>query len=419
MRTIGLPRWAAAAVLLLAVAAPGTADEDEKQGWRFEDGLGFESKKHDFKFTLTGYVQGDFRSFRGWDAGDDETGLLRADDRELRRLRTGFEAEWKKLSLELDVDPRTDEDHLKDAYAEYAFKKAFHLRAGHFKLPISLEFLTSAAKTDFVERTLLATHIGPARDWGVMALGEPHERVAYQLGVFAGDGRTAAERAETTVVGRVVVGVLEHLDLGASYAQGDVEQDADLSDPRPKGFLGESPTGYEFYQRHHVHGTRRRFGADALYRRGPVALRGEWLRGTEERRDQGAIFDDLPDQVATGWSASVTWLVTGEKKRGTVEPERPLFHGPGAVEVGLRYEALDFDDDGPDEGFEGVGNRARNIRPAGDRIFTGGVSWWPRKYLRLMGNVVVERYRDPLLAPEPPRKGNYVTLLGRLQFQLP
>ena len=36
-------------------------------------------------------------------------------------------------------------------------------------------------------------------------------------------------------------------------------------------------------------------------------------------------------------------------------------------------------------------------------------------WVRFMGNVLVERYLDPLLAPEPGRRGNYVTLLARAQ----
>jgi hypothetical protein len=39
--------------------------------------------------------------------------------------------------------------------------------------------------------------------------------------------------------------------------------------------------------------------------------------------------------------------------------------------------------------------------------------------VRFYGNVVVERYEDALLAPVPGRKGNYVTLLARLQLSVP
>jgi phosphate-selective porin len=160
-------------------------------------------------------------------------------------------------------------------------------------------------------------------------------------------------------------------------------------------------------------------GADATFRRGPVGLKGEFARGHEERKGQGSTFENLPAVVSKAWSASGTWLVTGDRKRNTIRPEHPVPHGPGAVEVGVRYEWVRVDDEGPDTGFAGVGNRARNLRPAGERILTGGISWWPRQWMRLMGNVVLEQFEDELLAPEPGRQGQYVTILGRLQFQLP
>jgi len=119
-----------------------------------------------------------------------------------------------------------------------------------------------------------------------------------------------------------------------------------------------------------------------------------------------------------GWSANVTWLVTGEKKSRTIRPGRSLFGGPGAIELAARYEELRFDDL-RNEGFESAGSRAANVRPAGLRAFVGGLSWWPSPFLRLMGDVVVERYDDALRAPEPGKKGNYLSLLGRAQVHLP
>ena len=71
------------------------------------------------------------------------------------------------------------------------------------------------------------------------------------------------------------------------------------------------------------------------------------------------------------------------------------------------------------EGFESAGSRAGNIRPAGYEAFTSGLSWWPRSFVRLVGDVVVESYEDALRAPTPGKKGNYVTLLGRVQVGLP
>jgi phosphate-selective porin len=364
-------------------------------------------------------VQADFRSYHDWEAGDEDTGLLRSDTAELRRLRIGFEARYRRLTLELDVDPQDEGDELKNALSNLHLAKGLDVQAGHMKVPVSAEFLTSAARTDFVERSLLATHIGPARDWGVMVQGE-RDWVLVQAGVFLGDGRTRRDRSGTTGVARLVFDVVRGLELGGSASLADVEAEAAGPglDPRAKGIVGEGPAGFLFYDRHFVQGQRRRLGLEGVYRRGPVGLSGEWLRAREERRGQGSVLDDLPAQVATGWYAGATWLLTGEKKDNTIRPRRPLPRGPGAIEVGARWETFRFDDDGPSSGFEGAGNRARNIRPAGDRIVTGGLSWWPVAWLRFMGDVVVERFDDPLLAPEPGRRGNYVTFLARTQLQL-
>ena len=410
--------WLGRGAILAAALLP-VSPADAQDGWRREGS----SLRHgdNFRFSLTGYAQEDFRSFRDWDAGDEDTGLLRSEAHELRRVRVGFEIEIGPLALELDIDPREDTDNLKDAYAELKAGKGLRLRAGHFKLPVSAEQLTSAARTDFIERALLASHVAPSRDWGVMVHGEPSDQVFYQVGVFKGDGRTLFNRAETTAAARLVVRPARSVNLGASFSQGDVE--AEVQQPgievEPKGFLGEGPSGFTFYESHFVSGKRRRLGFELALTPGPTSIVGEWLRGQEERLGQGSTFDDLPDQVVTGWAVTGTWLVTGESKGGRVRPERPLPRGPGAVEISARYEELHFDDDGPDSGFEGAGNRSRNIRPAADRVITGGLSWWPRSWLRLMGNVVVERFEDPLAAPEIGRQGNYVTLLGRLQVQMP
>jgi phosphate-selective porin len=410
-------RTARCAVAFLAVLGASEA-ATAQEGWTIgTDGIRLRSGA--FRLNVGGYVQYDFRAYHDWEAGDEDTGLLRSDPHELRRLRLGFEAEYKRLGFEFDADPQDEGDELKDLIGSLRLAKGLYLRGGHMKLPVSQEFLTSAARTDFVERSLLATHIGPARDWGGMLEGE-WDRLTLQAAVFEGDGRTRDDRSETTGVGRVMFQPVAGLELGGSFSLADVEAEpaGPGLDPEPKGILGEGPSGFEFYERHFVQGQRRRIGAEAAFRRGPVRLTGEWMQAREERLGQGSVLDDLPSQIATGWSAAATWLVTGERKTGNIKPKRALFHGPGAIEIGARLEDLHFDDDGPGGGFEGAGTRARNIRPAADRIFTGGLSWWPVGWVRLMGNVVVERYDDPLLAPEPGRRGNYVTFLARTQLTL-
>lgn len=429
----------------VVLAAPVSAGD-----WKFGPGVGFSSKKADFKLKLTGYFQSDFRAYPNWEAGDKDTGPLRSDSADIRRGRIGFGGNWKDLEYELEADwggparqliyPELFKDRgrpalgwdgveLKDALINYPFTKAFEVRAGHFKLPVSPELLTSASKIDFIERSLIGQNLAPGRDWGVMLHGEVLKRINYQAGVFAGDGRTELFRAETTVAARVLYRVIRGLDAGGYFSQGNVkappEPPAGLLVvpleliPVANGFGTRGPSGYRFSDRRFVEGRRLRAGLEATLARGPFGVKGEYMHGREERKGQSAIFTDLPEEVANGWAISATWLLTGDKKERTIKPKKPLFKGIGAIEIGARYEGLRYDDNGPNVGFEGAGNRARNMRPAALKVATGGVSWWPTPWMRVMGNVVVDRYIDELLAPETRRLGNYVSLQGRLQFHLP
>lgn len=404
-------------VLAILAATSATAAAEE---WKW--GPSAKISRPGFELRLVGYVQEDFRRY-----GDDfenERGERPElnETTDLRRLRLGFEMEAKRFEVQLQFDPAEEFDKLKDAYLELKFAKAFHVRGGNFKVPVSGEWLTSASRTDFIERAMPIAELAPGRDWGIALLGDPLKSVFYEVGVFQGDGRRDQSRADTTVAARLVLNPIDDLDLAGSFSQGDVKADPEAADVdlSAKGFPGNSPTGFNFSVRRFVNGTRRRLGGDLHYTPGPIGLRFEFLRGTEERKGQGSVFDDLPDEVSTGWAASFTWLVTGGSKKRTIEVEKGLHQGgAGAIEVGARYEQLRFDDDGEDMGFAGAGNRARNIRPVSNRVLTGGLSWWPLGWIRLMGNVVVERFEDELLAPVPGRKGNYVTLLGRAQVAIP
>ena len=412
-----------ASVLLAATAAAQEKKKEPPPGWRVKP-FSIENRAADFRLALTGYVQADLRSFPDWPAAGEDGGVLHADELEWRRLRIGLEGRWKRLTFEVDVDPVFDDprdaDELKDAWLSLRLAKAFEVRGGHMKLPVSPERLTSPAKTDFIERAAAVEAIAPTRDWGVMLHGEIGRALEYQAGVFEGDGSQSPDRAGTTAAARLVLKPARWLDLAGSFAQGDVEAEpvGGEVDPEPKGFSGWSASGFRFFPPLYVEGRRLRWGADARIQAGPIAVWGEFLEGREKRRGQGPTLEDLPDLRGDGWSVTATWLVTGEKKTRTIRPDRSLFRGPGAVEIAVRYEELWFDDVS-DEGFESAGNRAANVRPAGLRAFTGGLSWWPSSFLRLLGNVVVERFDDALRAPEPGKEGNYVSVLGRVQVHLP
>jgi hypothetical protein len=183
-------------------------------------------------------------------------------------------------------------------------------------------------------------------------------------------------------------------------------------DPEAKGLRGESASGWTFFHRPHVDGPRRRLGADVVYTLSAFTLKAEVLHSHEERRGQGSTFTDVPPVAGFGWSTVAIWRVHGPRSKKDESKARPL-------DVLLRFESLHFDDTGDPSGFEGSGNRARNLRPETGRALSAGVTYWLRPWVRLMGNAVIDRYSDGLLAPEKDRQGNYVTLLARLHVELP
>lgn len=389
----------------------------------------FEWKRGELKLKLVGYVQGDLRAFPGWDVAPGD----RDDRGDVRRLHAGFEFEAGRLSGEVVVDgadltnhalgdkdeqpaftPRT---HFKDVYLEFALAKHHFLRAGHFKLPVSREFLTSAAKTDFLERSLVSDALAPDHDLGFMAGGKlaVAHGLSYLVGVFAGDDWSHDSRAGTTGAGRIVLEPLAGLQLAVNGSVGQVTaaQGTNTFTPPENGLHGETATEWKFFHRKYVDGQRRRIGGDVVYATGPLTFKTEILAAHEDRKAQGPGSEDLPPVHGLGGAVSTIWRVHGPRAKKDKQ------HGRQVVDLAVRYDWLGFDDDGPDEGFENLGTRASNIRPAGCRAWTGGVSYEPRPWWGLMGNVILERYTDALTAPEPGRKGTYVTTLVRMQIAIP
>lgn len=399
-------------------AAAQTGDA-VKEGWHL-DGLAL--KKGKSKIELAGYAQGDFRKF-DWEPQETDLGPLRAEESELARLRIGLKAEFGKVLFELVADPRKSQigGRLKDATVGYQFSKKAVLLVGHFKPEVSPEFLTSASKTDFIDRSMAADRLAPDREWGVGLSGEIG-KFWYGVGGFAGDGASADQSAKESGAARLTYEAAKGLVIGGSFMQGKVEPDERIGsrEPSPKGGQGRTASGFNFWERAHVKGTRRRLGGDAAYSRGPFRIIGEYLELREQRLGQGSTSQDIPDVRGRGWSVQASYLLTGEKKASTVTPTKSVFQGgKGALEIAARVEGLKFDDTGDPEGFAGYGNRTRNIAPSGATAIAAGLNYWASDFLKFQGNALWESYNDPLIAPVPGNKGRYFTLLGRIQVMVP
>jgi hypothetical protein len=246
--------------------------------------------------------------------------------------------------------------------------------------------------------------------------------VKYEAGVFrqGGENVRSSERtdaqSERTFAGHVVVKPwnnsktlrsLRSLAAGIAYTDGRLP--AGLNSLRGKTVPGDS-----FFDRVYVKGRRQRVGGEFQWRPGPTSVQGEFIRSRDQRMGQGIDDENLPDAVARGWYVSSTWLVTGERKKDTIEPNRPFLKGGiGAVELAGRIERL-----GSGGAARGAFSspRAWSIPARTDDVWTAGVNWYLNGFIKLQANVIREERRagDAII----PGQGALWSRTVRIQFGL-
>lgn len=323
-----------------------------------------------------------------------------------RRARVGLEGRvLDDFEYELDYEARDDEHPWRNAFVNFRRWRAAEIRVGRFKMPFSREQLTGVFNLNFIERSLLASQVAPGRDTGVMLHGRLADGVLrYQTGVFRHDGdnaRVNGERVgEGVWAGRVLATPWAHgprllrtLEAGGGVTAGRIEEGLN-------GLRGRTLSGYDFTEAVYVKGRRVRMEIEGGWAPGPFGLDAEYVRLQDQRNGQGLGDVDLPDALMQGWSVGATWVLTGERKNGGVEPRRRFLQdGAGAVELAARIETLRFGSRGTG-GEEPFANpRAANLLENRDRILTLGVNWYLNPFARVIVNATREDIRDPERSP--------------------
>ncbi len=431
-------------------AAAEKEAEEEKRGGRFRFVMAKRPSIRVRKVARADFrvkSQLDFSSFLPKNPSERQPGEGLLD---LHRMRVGVEGNFLKhfeyefeyelrdrLADVLGIDPTEVQHPWRDAWVNFRYLRDFQIRAGKFKIPFSRDQLTGPTNLDFAFRSRLASQLAPARDIGIVAHGRFFRRaLSYEAGIFKQDGENAeftddepevAVRTGSglrTFAGRVTgeplryLGVpkaLRRLELGGAFASTTVPQGL-------RSLRGRMATGETFFPRFFVHGHRLRIGTELNWEPGPFSLRGEFVHVSEERRGQSLAGRDLPNLVSRGWYLSGSWVVTGEKKQGGVEPRKDflLERGLGAVELAGRWEALRFGS------AQHLGRplrieRASNVLGNSDRAWTVGVNWYWNRHIKIQFNAIRERIEDfeesrrrtPLLGHPI-----YWTRLCRVQFVL-
>jgi phosphate-selective porin len=359
-----------------------------------------------------------------WEHLEDEGGTF-----EFTRKRVGVEGELTRyIEFEVEAEMRK-ENPWRDVFVNVKPAAAFEVQAGKFKMPFSYDQTTGEFSLDFISRSLVGRQIAPGRDIGVMAHGRLFRRIlVYEIGAFRHDGENAEIEPgflepgeefpdEHGAAARLTVQPLRHAGVGDAYREMHVAV-AYTTSSVPEGLnsvSGESVLGYQFFEPVYTLGARRRFGTEFVWMPGPVGIKAEYIRTSEQRRGQGLGDVDLTDFHSSGWYVSGTWAITGEPKADGIEPKRPLFAGGfGALEVGVRYDELGFfSGSSPEEPFRNP--RADNVLENRDRVWTVGVTWYLNKWGKIQLNGIHESFADPERSPNPGQAGMW-TAACRLQF---
>ncbi len=421
-----------------ADADPAQKDQDEEKEGKGKRSTGarFLLRRHPsfrvgraFRMDFRVKFQHDLRTFNPALTGDE------GDVANLKKMRVGIEGTvFRIFEYEVEREIRNEvadlfnlrsrETHAlwRDVYGNFRYFRRVQVKAGQFKLPFGMDQLYGRFRQDFVFRSLIGERLAPGRDRGIMLHGRLLDRgLQYQAGIFEHDGwkahgivtengvATAFPRTgKRTFAARVtgtpfrlfrVPAPFKTLELGGAFTENPVNEG--LNSLRGRSWV----VTHNYFPRINVKGHRLRVGTELNWEPGPFGLKAEVIRVREERFEQGLRGNDLPDLIHRGWYFTTTWVITGEKKAGGVEPRKPFVwwghgggHGLGAIEVASRYEQIRH---GSSEhiGLPSRSSRAANIAAASERVATFGVNWYLNRFMKIQFNGIRELIEDPERSP--------------------
>lgn len=390
------------------------------------DGLKFKSVDGDFTAQLGAYAQMD-------SAWYDDDGTDLSDGTELRRARLSMSGtvlrDWD-YKVEADFagttqGGSTNTVSLTDAYLRYNGFHAMSFTAGNFKVPFSLEAVSSGKYITFMERGLPFAFLN-LRSLGGMAATAGNNWTAA-LGLFGNtvtsqnaddEGKSAAARVTFAPVYRkdraLHLGFAAQIRAPDQNASGSKREtvrfrskpESNISsdglfecstvsatntanpDPAvqncvPANFGGTGGFGRSsgrLVDTGNISGDVNYYsllGAEAAAIYGPFSVQGEYMRAYVNRElSRDAAFN--------GYYVYGSFFLTGESRnyradKGTfdiLQPEHPFSAGGGwgAWEVAVRFSSIDLNDEDVN------GGRMQDL--------TVGLNWYPNAFMRLAANYV-------------------------------
>jgi len=377
-----------------------------------------ESANGQNSLSVNGRVHFDYRSFNYEDTGaGNQLEAKGADTFDMRRARIGVKGKFAKYysgELVLNMAGADGKDIIDVAYLDVNWFEKAKFRFGQFKMPFSLEQLTSSNNIDFIERSFVDAYI-PAKERGAQIFGEPFTGVTYGLAVstgLKGSEATAAAARELDngsdgidVIGRATVNFAEImgnkemvLHAGLALSKGDQTQGLDgiggAQKTRTRSdvtFFTPLTPGLGAAWDREI--DRTRVGLEGVVAQGPFKLQGQYLRANY---DFMTAANKTRDYDINTMYIQALWTISGETHAsrykagafGGLKPSKNFnpddFTG-GAWEVGFRYgkfDASDFKDGSYMTGFA----EARDI--------TAGIKFVPSPNVRFMMDYVKTDFQN-------------------------
>jgi phosphate-selective porin OprO/OprP len=241
------------------------------------------------KIQLSGYTQIRYQVL-------EEAG--KPDGFDIRRARVDLKGNLTpfllyRLQFDLATTPK-----LVDAYTEINLNRYFLFTVGQAKIPFSLENVTTDSKLDFIDRSqgvealvargkdLIGNQNG--RDIGIQLAGtilklKDRPLLDYNVAILNGAGINVVDNNERKdISGRLILHPIAGLDIAGSYYNGArlipavaaVKTNGEITTPAVDAHSVE----------------RNRYGFDLNYEWKNLAVRGEYINGTDDKTERDGYY---------------------------------------------------------------------------------------------------------------------------------
>ena len=382
-----------------------------------ENGLGLKSKDGNNTAQFTGRVHMDYRHYTP-DYGVGQTTDSYQNLAEVRRARFGVRGQFAKdfkyqllANFGASDGFSSTSSTADEMWVNYAANPEAQFQFGLFKMPFSLEQMTSSNNLDFMERSLIGqndSELIPAKETGFMLHGVPKPGLTYAIAASRGKANKNAEFDGFDYIGRVTTNIAEltgskayTAHLGAAYSIGEIKGGVIPVSGRTESrmqsawFTGTALSGDT---------TRTRQGLEAAFAYNAFKVQGEQFNFK---------YDPLTgnNQEIKGYYVQAVYNLTGESHAykdgsfGWIKPNNAIDKGgKGAWQVGVRMSEFDAS---TITVATGKSNRATAM--------TYGITWFCTDNLRFMVNYTDTKF-DALVGSSGSRVNGEKAILFRSQL---